>query len=75
MVVFRLCVKAELENVEEIIPEEHMRFCLDVRARTRSRRRERAPPTPRAESRAVAAAIQASAIDTGEIRGRYGGIY
>ena len=31
MVVFLLCVKADLENVEEITPEEHLRYCLDVR--------------------------------------------
>lgn len=36
MVVFLLCVKADLENVEEIAPEEHLRYCLDVRARPRS---------------------------------------
>ena len=45
MVVFLLCVKAELENVEEIVPEEHMRFCLDVCALTRS-----PPPRTRAAS-------------------------
>ena len=36
MVVFLLCVKAELENVEEVTPEEHLRYCLDVRPRPRS---------------------------------------
>jgi hypothetical protein len=61
MVVFLLCVKAELENVEEIVPEEHMRFCLDVRARPRP-----PPPcnalayAPWAEARAAAPAARAA---------------
>ena len=42
MVVFLLCVKADLENVEEIAPEEHLRYCLDVRA-PRARARPRLP--------------------------------
>jgi hypothetical protein len=41
MVVFLLCVKADLENVEEIAPEEHLRYCLDVRALAQRSRTQR----------------------------------
>jgi hypothetical protein len=42
--VFLLCVKADLENIASLEPEEHHRWCLDVRAHTR--RATRAPKRP-----------------------------
>ncbi len=35
--VFLLCIKADVENIASLQPEEHHRWCLDVRSHQQQR--------------------------------------